>query len=131
MESLEKRRTGIEASFRQIESSKKEMEALRQDYLSHLVKIEEEARAKLQQAVEEGRRIAREIQEKAREEAKEALTHSKENLALEVRKARIELRRELVDLTLLATEKILREKMTEEKNREKILGLIEELEAPQ
>lgn len=126
---LEARRTKIEESFRQIEHSKKEIEGLRSDYGSRIARIEEEARAKLQAALDEGRRIAREIQEKAREEAKESLVRSKENLGLEIAKARVELRREIAGLTLLATEKILREKMTDEKQREKILEMIEELEA--
>ena len=126
--SLEARRSRIEEAFRRIEDSKKEIEALRRDYETHLAKIEEEAHAKIQTAVDEGRRISREIQAKSREEAKEALLHSKENLALEIEKARIELRREIADLTLLTTEKLLREKMTGEKQQEKILEMIEELE---
>jgi len=125
---LETRRSKIEDAFRQIENSKKEIEGLRADYESHLAKIDEEARAKLQSAVDEGRRVAREIQEKTREEAKRALTRTKEDLALEIAKARVELRREIADLTLRATEKLLREEMTEEKHREKILEVIEELE---
>ena len=36
-------------------------------YEAHLAKIEEESRAKLQATIDEGRRIARDIQEKARE----------------------------------------------------------------
>lgn len=126
---LESRRQGIEKALHQIEDSKKEVESLRSDYQSRIERIEEEARSRLQAALDEGRRIAHEIQEKAREEAKEALTRSKENLSLEVAKARIELRRELAELTLLATEKILREKMTDEKHRQKILEMIEALEA--
>lgn len=127
---LEARRGRIEEAFRQIENQKKEIETLRSDYKSRIEKIEEEARAKLQTAIDEGKRIAREIQEKAREEAKESLTHSKENLALEIQKARVQLRREIVELTLLASEKLLREKMTDEKHREKILEMIETLETP-
>lgn len=125
---LEGRRMRIEEAFRQIDSSKKEIEALRSDYESRIQRIEEEARDKLQAALDEGRRIAREIQEKSREEANETLLRSKENLKLEVAKARVELRREIAQLTLLATEKLLREEMTDKKHQEKILGLIEELE---
>lgn len=128
---LESRRTRIEEAFRQIEASKKEIEALRVDYEARIQRIEEEARAKLQAAVDEGRGIAREIQEKAREEANDALLRSKENLGLEVAKARVQLRREIAQLTLLATERLLHEKMTDEKHREKVLELIEELETKQ
>ena len=126
---LEGRRSRIEEAFQKIDSSKKEIEGLRATYETRLEKIEQEAHAKLQSAIDEGRRIAREMQEKAREEAKDALTRSKENLGLEVVKARIELRKEIAELTLLATEKLLREKMSDEKHREKILEMIEELEA--
>jgi len=126
---LETRRFKIEEAFRQIKNQKKEMELLQKDYESRLEKIEEKAREKLQSAIDEGRNIAREIQEKAREEAKEVLVQSKENLALEIAKARVELRREIANLTLLATEKLLREKMTDDKHREKIFEMIEELEA--
>ena len=126
---LEARRGRIEEAFRQIETQKKELESLRSDYQSRIEKIEGEARGKLQAAIDEGKRIAREIQEKAREEAKDVLTRSKENLALEVQKARIQLRREIAELTLLTSEKLLREKMTDEKHREKILEMIEALEA--
>lgn len=129
LEKLEARRSRIEEAFRQIEASKREIERLRTDYERRIEKIEEEAHSKLQAAIEDGRRISREIQEKARGEAKGALERSKENLSLEVEKARIELRREIAELTLLATERLLREKMTGEKQREKVLEMIEELEA--
>ena len=126
---LEARRQKIEEAFRQIENQKKEIESLRSDYTSRIAKIEEEARGKLQEAVDEGRRVSREIQEKSRDEAKAILTRSKEDLGLEIAKAKIELRREIAGLTLLAAEKLLREKMSEEKHREKILEMIDELEA--
>lgn len=125
---LEKRRRKIEEAFRQIETARQEIENLRSDYETRIAKIEEEGRVTLQSALEEGRRIAREIQEKSREEAKEVLSRTKENLALEVAKARVELRREIVELTLLATERILQERLTDEKQQEKILELIEALE---
>ena len=124
---LEARRGRIENAFHQIESQKQEVERLRADYNSRIARIEEEARAKLQNAMDEGRKIAREIQEKSREESKALLTRSKEDLALEVAKARIGLRREIANLTLLATEKLIQEQMTDEKHREKILEMIEEL----
>ena len=126
---LEGRRSRIEQAFQQIETSKKEIDSLRADYEKRIERIEEEAHAKLQSAIDEGRKIGREIQEKAREEAKDALTRSKENLSLEVAKARVELRKEIAELTLRATEKLLHEQMSGDKQREKILEMIEELEA--
>jgi F-type H+-transporting ATPase subunit b len=125
---LESRRSQIEEAFRKIEDQKREIGELRSNYEGRLEKIEEEVHEKLQAAIDEGRRIAHEIQEQARQEAKETLLRSKENLSLEVAKARIELRREIAELTLLTTEKLLREKLTDQKHRERVLEMIEELE---
>ncbi|HXV27950.1 MAG TPA: F0F1 ATP synthase subunit B [bacterium] len=128
LKGLEARRERIQSEFDKIEASKKEIEALRQDYTAHLQKIDEESRAKLQEAIDEGRRVAREIQEKARADAQSTFEKAKENLGLEVDKARLVLRREIADLAIGVSEKIMKEKMTDAKQQEKILGMIEELD---
>lgn len=125
---LEARREKIQRAFQEIENAKKEIESLRLEYNAHLQKIEEEARGKIQEAIEEGRRIARQIQEKARTQSQTTLEKAKENLNLEVAKARITLRRELADLAIQASEKILQERLTEAKQHEKVITLLEELE---
>ncbi|MBI3312602.1 MAG: F0F1 ATP synthase subunit B, partial [Candidatus Omnitrophica bacterium] len=73
-------------------------------------------------------KIAKEIQEKARAESQASFEKAKDNLAIETAKARITLRREIADLAVSVSEKVLREKLTEAKQQEKIMGLIEELE---
>ncbi len=126
---LEARRERIQSDFDKIDAAKKEIESLRAEYQLHMKQIDEESRAKIQEAVEEGRRIAHDIQEKARAEAQQAFEKTKDNLNLEVAKARLVLRREIADLTVSATEKILKEKLTDAKQQEKILAMIEELES--
>src|SRR3989338_111853 len=99
---LEDRRAKIKRELDEIESAKKELEALKQKYVHSLSRIEEEARAKLQEAVNDGKRIAREIQEGARKNAHAILEKAKEDVALEVDKARVTLRSEIADLALSA-----------------------------
>src|SRR6185436_6262591 len=65
LQSLAARRERIQDDFQKIEKARKEIEALKVEYQSHLQKIDDEARGKIQQAIEEGRRMAREISEKA------------------------------------------------------------------
>jgi F-type H+-transporting ATPase subunit b len=126
---LEGRRERIQNDFDRIEAAKKEIESLRNEYTAHLQKIDDEARAKIQEAIHEGRRIAREIQERARTESQAAFEKAKENLNLEIAKARLLLRREIADLAVQVSEKIIKEKMTDTKQQDKILELIEEIEA--
>lgn len=128
LRALESRRERIRTQFEELEAAKGDIEKLKAEYQTHLTKIEEEARARLQEAVEEGRRIARQIQDKAREDSQLTLEKAKESLEIEVAKARITLRREIADLAIAVSEKILKEKMTDAKQQEKIMELIEELD---
>lgn len=123
------RRESIAGEFDKIEKARKEIEALKAEYSNHLKRIEEESRVKLQQSIDEGRRIAREIQDKAREEAQAAFEKGKENLSMEVAKARTELRREIAGLAIEAAERVLNEKLSDDKKQnEKILEIIQDLE---
>ncbi|HLD56166.1 MAG TPA: F0F1 ATP synthase subunit B [Candidatus Omnitrophota bacterium] len=128
LKALETRRELIKNEFNKIESAKKENESLHLEYANRLQKIEEEARGKLQQAIDEGKEIARELQESARKEARAVLEKAKEDIALEVAKAKVTLRHEIADLTLGATEKLIREKLDDTKDKELVLDFIEELE---
>lgn len=129
MDSLENRSAHIRKELHHIESSKKEIEAMKTEYTAHLQKIEDEARTKIQEAINEGRRVAKEIQDKARAEAQASFEKSKENLDLEVSKARMTLRREIANLAVSTSEKILNEKMSNDQAQQsKALEIIEGLE---
>lgn len=129
LDSLEARRSKIKSEFESIEAARKEIEALKAQYAASLQKIEDQARAKLQEAIDEGRRISREIQDAARLESQATYEKAKENLALEVAKARVSLRHDIAGLALDASEKVLKEKMSDDKKQqEKIMSIIEEME---
>ena len=127
--SLQARRDLIHHKFEEIEKTQKELEHLKSEYNVRIQKIEDEARAKVQQAIDEGRKIAREIQDKARVESQAAFDKAKENIELETAKARITLRQEIASLTISATERILKEKMSDARQQqEKVLEIIQDLE---
>lgn len=125
---LDARREKIRSGFEDIEQSKKEVEALKQKYEEARAKIEEEARDRIQQAVSEGKRVGRELQDEAREEARKILDKAKDDLALEVAKAKVALREQIANLTLVTTERLIREKMDAKKDKDLILQLVEDLE---
>ncbi len=126
---LEARREKIKGDFDRIDLGKKEIDALKAEYAAHLARIEEDARAKLQEAIEEGRRLSRDLQEKARAEAQAVFEKTKENITVEIAKAQLSLKKDIASLSLQVAEKILGEKLTETKQQEKIQQLIAEIEA--
>ncbi len=126
---LESRREKIREDFEKLDSAKKQTEALHANYVNRLQKIEEEARLKMQESLDEGRRLARDIQEKARSEAQAMFDKTKQNLDLEVAKARLDLKQTIARISVQVAERILGETLTEAKQQEKILGMIDEIEA--
>ncbi len=125
---MKARRERFESEWGGIEKTKQDVAALQKDYQSHLQKIEEEARAKMQEAILEGRQLAREIQEKARLESQASFEKAKANIELEVQKAKISLREEVANLSIRVAEKILTEKMDSASQEKKALEILGELE---
>ncbi len=125
---LETRRHKISSSFEEIEKTKAELSGLKTEYDRKLARIEEEARGKLQEMIQEGKKVSREIQDSARNQAKEILEKSKEDIELEAKKARVVLRKEMAALVFQATEKLVKEKLSQKKDEELILEFIKELE---
>ncbi len=125
---LDRRRHHIEEELQKIAQRTAEMERLQQDYSRRLAKIDEEARAKIQQAVLEGKRIGIEVQEQARAQAQAILTKSKETVELELAKAKVQLRDHVAAMTVEAVERILKQKIDPKADRHLVDTVLEELE---
>jgi len=125
---LDQRRARIEEELRQAAQRREELTRLQADYGERLAKIEDEARAKIQHAVLEGKRIAMEIQEQARAQGAAVLHKSKEAIELELAKAKVTLRDQLAAMTTEALERILREKLDAERDKRLVEQVLEELE---
>ncbi len=124
---IDERRERIAAEFAAIDRAKEELTKLKSEYQERLNKIEEEARGKIQQAIQDGRRIAAEVEEGARAHARATLEKSKEAIAQEVAKARVELKEQVVDLAIQATHKVLRQHLDEETDQRMIEAFIQEI----
>jgi len=125
---MEQRRQKIASEFEGIDEQKGEMEKLVSDYEAKLKDIDNLARAKILEAASEGQKMASEIKENARKEAKDFLDRAKERLQREVDMAKVQLRDDLVEMTLRVTEKILKEKLDQEKDKRLIADFIDEVE---
>ena len=124
---IDERREKIASEFRSIEDAKKELEKLKAQYQESLAKIEEDARGKIQASILEGRRIAMEIEEDARAHARETLEKTKTAPELEVAKARVELKEQVVDLAIQLSHKVLQQHLDEETDRRMIEAFIQEI----
>ncbi len=125
---LDQRRRQIAQGLEDVERAKQEMARLKTQYEQELARIEESARRKLAEAVQEGRRVAAEMEEEGRVRAQESLTKAKEALVLEVAKAKAELRGQIVAMTVEATEKLLRARLDEGRDRALVEAFIAELD---
>ena len=125
---MEERRQKIVDGFKEIDDKNAEADKYKADYADKLKNIEAERRQKIAEAVNEANKLASDIKITAQEEARGIITRTNEQLDRDVAKAKIELKEEMVSITLTAAEKILREKLDEAKEREMIGRFIEDVE---
>jgi F-type H+-transporting ATPase subunit b len=125
---MRERRERIRAEFDRIEQEKEAVASLRQQYEGHLKRIEAESRERIQQAVQEGQRVAGEIREIARKEAQETLTRAREEIVIERDKAREMLRNDTVELAMGIAERVLHEELNPERHRKLVDGFLAEVE---
>jgi len=125
---LDERQRSIEKSFADIEKQKRAAAELERQYQEQLRNIEQERRARIQDGIAEGRRVAAELLERAREEAARNAERARRNLELEVAQARVGLRNELVEMTLKASERLLRTRLDEPEQRRLVSVFIDDLE---
>ncbi|MFQ6002781.1 MAG: F0F1 ATP synthase subunit B [Candidatus Zixiibacteriota bacterium] len=126
---LEERRSKIKSEFDNIDKEKEKVANLLSDYRARLKEIDSLARVKIQEAAREGRKLANEIKENARKEAKDILTKAREEIQMDVDKAKVQLKNDLVTMTIRATEKLIREKLDEEKDKKLIAEFIDAVPA--
>jgi F-type H+-transporting ATPase subunit b len=107
-EALERRKRSIEESIDSAERTREEAQKLLAEYRSRL----QEARAQSEEIVQHARQTAeaheREAKESARELAAEAARRAQRDIEVATQRALGELRKEVADLTIMATEKVTR-----------------------
>jgi F-type H+-transporting ATPase subunit b len=128
---IDQRRERIREALDEADKAREEARALRESVREE----REEAKAEREQLLEETRRQAQEQARRARDEAGEDLQRRLEENAKAVeaenRKFREEIRRDVVELTLLASEKVTRKTLDEQDQRRLIDETIDELDAEQ
>lgn len=128
LQMLEARRTRIANEVKDSERLHREAEELKAEYENQLKTIENQARQRIQEAVAEGQKVADEIRTRAFEEAQAITEKAKASLDMEYRKARVELRSDMVTMALGAAERLLDEKLDEDAHRKVVDRFLTELQ---
>ncbi len=118
---LDGRKEKIRADLEAIEAEKAAVEKAAQEYSDKIKSIEAYALVKTQEGIDKGKQMAYEIQKEAQLRTRAMLTKHEEDLQNEITKAKKELKNELVNITMAATEKILKSKLNKE-DQEKLLA---------
>jgi F-type H+-transporting ATPase subunit b len=124
---LDERRTRISTEFEEISKGKESLAQIKAEYDTKIAEIENQARLRIQEAVLEGQQMAKEIADGAQEEAHQILEKAKEKINQEIAKAKTELRNEIATISVSAAEKIIRQELDRQKNKELVLQYIDEL----
>jgi F-type H+-transporting ATPase subunit b len=124
---IDARRDRIKQSFDEAEAAQKRLDGLTEQYEAKLRDIDAEARERIQAAVKEGQRLATEIGENAREEAHAYMDKARAQLEREYDTAKVQMRNEMVEMAVGATEKFLRKTIDAAEHRELIARYLDDL----
>jgi F-type H+-transporting ATPase subunit b len=127
-EALDKRQKAIEGAISESERSRAESAKLLEEYRERL----REARTQSEEIVQRARKAAEEHQhetiEAARKQRDELLEQTRRDVEAETRRAIQEIRNEVADLTVLATEKVTRKSLDEADQRRLVEEALGELD---
>jgi F-type H+-transporting ATPase subunit b len=127
-DALDSRARKIDESIDAAEKTRQEADQLLADYRERL----KEARGQADEIVSRARQTAdaheREAQEEAKAKRDQAMEQTRRDIEAETRRAIQEIRKEVADLTVLATEKVTRKTLTEEDQRRLIDDAMSELD---
>ncbi len=124
---LDARREKIRSDFADAEKALRDAENLKGEFNTKLGDIRNIERERVQEAVKRGEGIADGIVDEARKQADATRQKAQTDIALEADKARLELRDSVVAMAIAASEKVIGERLDDEKHRRLIREFIDNL----
>lgn len=128
---LEARRQKIADDFAEAERRQKAADDLKAKYEQDLRGIEAQARVRLQEAVAEGQKVAAEMRTQAQKDAQDRLARAEDEVMREREKAKELLKEQVVSLSIVTAEKILKAKLDDPAQRKMAAQFIDEVGAIQ
>jgi F-type H+-transporting ATPase subunit b len=110
-DALEKRRRAIEDSINAAERTRQEADELLSDYRKRLAEAREQAEDIVSRAHKAADNIEQESRQEASQTREKMLEDARKEIELETQRAIAEIRKEVADLTVMATEKVARKSL--------------------
>ncbi len=124
---VQEREHGIQGTLDQAANEREEAAKLLEEHRQQMADARRQAQQMIAEGKEAGERVRKDIEEKARAEGYAMVERARESIEREKEAALDELRKESVDLALAAAAKLLQESLDEQKDRELVMGFIDEL----
>jgi F-type H+-transporting ATPase subunit b len=125
-QAIEKRRNDIAASIEEAEKSREEATQLLEDYKVRLAEARKEADRLREQGRKEGERLQAEIVHDAQGQRERVLSDAEQQIQAQARAAAGGIRDDVVQLALLAAEKVSRRSLSDDEHRKLIEQAIDE-----
>jgi F-type H+-transporting ATPase subunit b len=126
MKMLDERSKRIKESMERIEATKEEYAHAGEEVKRLISKAREDGQALVSQATQTGERLKEEAREGARKEAQAIVDRTRAELEEERDRIIDDLRREFVDISISAAEKVIKETLDKERHRKLIEEALEE-----
>jgi F-type H+-transporting ATPase subunit b len=127
-EALDRRQKAIDDSIDAADRTRREAEELLAEYRERLKEARRQADDIVERARKSGETIERETVDDAKHKREELLEAARRDIETETQRAIQEIRKEVADLTVLATEKVTRKALTEEDQRQLVEDALAELD---
>jgi F-type H+-transporting ATPase subunit b len=127
-EALDRRQRAIEESIDHAERIQREADRLLEEYRERLTEAREQAQEIIERARKAGQAHERESEDEAIKRREALMERTRREIEAETRRAIQEIRREVADLTVLATERVTRKVLTEEDQRRLVEETLAELD---
>lgn len=122
---LREREERVRKVIEDAEQQRAEMESLRAEYEQRLAHIEEEARSRLQEAMQQAYQARDALLADAREQAERILQRAQEQIALEREKLMVELRDFVIEMSIRIAEKVIGRNLDGDAHHEIIADILE------
>jgi F-type H+-transporting ATPase subunit b len=127
-EALEKRRRAIDESIQHAEQTRQEADKLLEEYRHRLKEAREQAEDILVRSRKAAEQFEAEVKAKSQKEHQEAMERTRREIEAETRRALDEIRKEVADLTIIATEKVARKSLNEDDQKRLIEEALAEVD---
>ena len=125
---LDKRQKAIEDSIDHAEEIRKQADGILAEYQERLKEAREQADEIVSRARRAGEAHERQSEEDAKAKREQLLEQTRRDIDTETRRAIQEIRREVADLTVMATEKVTRKTLNEDDQRRLVEDALSELD---